>query len=256
MNVPSAVRRVLVPRAEGAGGALATLLADAGLAPEPVALLTIGPPTDEAGFDAAVLALAAGEYDWVGFASAHGAAAVARRMAELAVAVPADTRVAAVGAATAAALRSAGIPVDLRPAHGGTAAVLVDLWPHATGNRRVLLPSSEIGLTVLSDGLTAKGYRVDRVAAYAPRPLPASAAVTTDLRDGAYDAVLLTSPSLARAVAELRPADRIRMVAIGATTAAGAVAVGLRVDAVADDPTPTGLLTALRRALAVDPAPP
>jgi uroporphyrinogen-III synthase len=255
VSVSPAGRRVLVPRAEGAGDALVTLLAEAGLAPDPVVLLTIGRPSDEAAFDVAVLALAAGDYDWVGFASAHGAAAVARRAAELGVAVPADTRVAAVGAATAAALRSAGIPVDLWPPHGGTAAVLVDLWPHATGGERVLLPSSEIGLTVLADGLAAKGYRVDRVAAYAPRPLPASDAVAADLRGGAYDAVLLTSPSLARAVADVGPADGVRMVAIGSTTAAGAVAVGLRVDAVADDPTPAGLLAALRRAFAA-PAPP
>ena len=172
------------------------------------------------------------------------------------MAVPADTRVAAVGAATTAALRAAGLPVDLRPAHGGTAAVLVDLWPHASGGERVLLPSSEIGLTTLADGLAAKGYRVDRIAAYAPRPVAAPVATTADLRGGAYDAVLLTSPSLARAIAELGPAATVRMVAIGATTAAGAVAVGLRVDAVADDPSPAGLLAALRRALTRDPAPP
>ena len=90
--------------------------------------------------------------------------------------------------------------------------------------------------------LRAKGYQVDRVAAYAPRPVAVPPPVAADLRAGAFDAVLLTSPSQAAVIVGLNPAAGVLMVAIGATTAAGAAATGLRVAAVADDPTPAGLV--------------
>jgi uroporphyrinogen-III synthase len=146
--------------------------------------------------------------------------------------------------------------VDLMPSTGGGAAVLADHWPCPGAGERVLLPSSEIGLPDLADALRAQGYRVDRVPAYAPRPLAAPPAVATDLRAGCYDAVLLTSPSLARAVAELRPAGSVLMVAIGTTTAAGAATAGLRIAATAEQPTPAGVLAALERARTADPPPP
>lgn len=254
MSTPLAGCRILVPRAEGTAGALVELLTAAGAVPHAVPLMAIGPPADEAAFDAAVLALAAGDYAWVGFASAHAVSAVTDRAAALGLqtAVPADTRVAAVGAATAAALRAVDLPVDLWPCHGGSAAVLAELWPHPTGAGRVLLPSSEIGLPVLADALTDRGYQVDRVSAYAPRRLAAPAAVAADLRAGAYRAVVLTSPSLAAAVAELDPAPEVLRVAIGTTTAAGATAAGLRIDAIATDPTAAALVTALATAVSAN----
>lgn len=254
-------RRVLVPRAEGSGGTVVDLLAAAGAVPEAVSLLAIGPPTDEAALDAAVLALAAGDYGWVGFVSAHGVAAVVDRARTLGVGrpVPADTRIAAVGAATAAALRANELPVDLVPTRGGSAAALAEVWPQPAGEVRVLLPSSEIGLLTLRDALLNKGFQVDWVAAYAPHPLPVPTAVADDLRSGTYTAVLLTSPSLAAAVAGAAPHHRVSMVAIGGTTAAAATGLGLSVAAVADEPTPAGLLAALIRAVAgtaADSSPP
>ncbi len=250
--------RILVPRTSGSDSAVVEVLRAAGAAAEAVSLLTIEPPTDTAAFDTAVRALAAGTYSWVGFASARGVAAVVDRAGVLGVpSVPTGTRVAAVGAATAAALRVAGLPVDLLPSRGGSAADLAAAWPDPVGADRVLLPASEIGLPLLLDALRDKGYRVDRVAAYTPAPIPVPAAVTADLRSGRYTAVVLTAPSLAAAVAATAPDPRVLVVAIGATTAAAAADLGLSVAAVADRPSPAGLLAALRRALtAGDPAPP
>lgn len=256
MNGPLAGRRVLVPRAGDSDGAILGLLRDAGAVPEAVPLLAIGPPTDAAALDVAVRELGAGRYAWVGFASASGVAAVVGRSAALGLAraVPAGTRIGAVGAATAAALHDAGYPADLVPDRGGSAGALAEIWPVPDGDQRVLLPSSEIGLPTLTDMLRAKGYQVDRVAAYAPRPVAVPPPVAADLRAGAFDAVLLMSPSQAAVIVGLNPAAGVLMVAIGATTAAGAAATGLRVAAVADDPTPAGLLAALERAVAGVPA--
>lgn len=261
MTAVLAGRRILVPRAEGSAGAAVDALVAAGAVPVAVPLLAIGPPADEAALDVAVLALAAGDYGWVGFVSAHGVGAIVRRAGVLGVGrpIPADTRIAAVGGATAAALRAADLPVDLVPSRGGSAAALADVWPHPAGDVRVLLPASEIGLLVLRDRLQDKGYAVDWVAAYAPRSVPVPTAVAEDLRSARYSAVLLTSPSLAAVVAGTTPHPDVLMIAIGATTAAAAAGRGLSVAAVADEPTPAGLLAALTWAIvgsAADRSPP
>ena len=210
-------------------------------------MIAIHPPSDLAALDAAAMALSAGEYNWVAFTSVNAVASLLDRARALALvpAIPADTRVAAVGPATTASLRSAGVPVDLSPERGGSAATLAAIWPAARPGESVLLPQSEIAGPTLERGLRAQGFRVDAVIAYRTLPHPLAPSVTADLRAGEYEAVLLTSPSTAVALAAVSIDEHTVLGAIGRSTAAAAADAGLRIAYTATDPTDAALIAGL-----------
>jgi uroporphyrinogen-III synthase len=155
------------------------------------------------------------------------------------------TRVAAVGPGTARALRHAGIRVDLMPPEGGSAALLAAAWPTEPPGRTVLLPRSDRAADTLPEALRAAGYRVTAVRAYRTVPLPVPAPVGRELAAGRVDAVLLTSPSTATALAGTPLPDHLVVIAIGRPTADAAAQHGIAVAAIAHRPTTTGLLDAL-----------
>jgi uroporphyrinogen-III synthase len=241
---------VLVLRPEVRARSLLAALADAGATGQAIAVTAVRPPSDPASFDSAVLALAGGDYDWVGFTSVNAVELVAARARALRLdpAIPADTRVAAVGPATAAAAHALGIAVDLVPTGPGSAAALGAAWPAAAGGATALLPQSELAGDTLTDLLTAKGFRVVRVGAYRVEPVPLPATVAADLSGGSYDAVVLTAGSVVGALADTRPAAGTVVVALGEPTAEAARRTGLT-PVVAERPTDDGLMAALVAAL-------
>ena len=252
--------RVLVPRPVDRAGELIDLLRAVGAEPVSVPLIAIAPPADPGPLDLALIDLGRSRFSWVGFTSVNAVDAVIRRAAELGVdpAVPADTRVAAVGAATTAALRNAGLPVDLQPAGAGSAEALAAQWPTARPGESVLLPRSDIARPGLPEALPAKGYRVEAVIAYRTVVQPLSAELTADLRADRFDAILLTSPSCVTALAGAPIGPTVVLGAIGRPTAAASAAAGRPVTFVARQPTATalieGLVTAARDRAARDQA--
>ncbi len=252
--------RVLVPRPVDRAGELTNLLQAVGAEPVSVPLIAIAPPADPGPLDLALIDLGRSRFSWVGFTSVNAVDAVIRRAAELGVdpAIPADTRVAAVGAATTAALRNAGLPVDLQPAGSGSAEALAAQWPTARPGEPVLLPRSDIARPGLPDALLAKGYRVETVTAYRTVVQPLSAELTADLLADRFDAILLTSPSCVTALADAPIGPTVVLGAIGRPTAAAVAAAGRSVTFVALQPTTTalieGLVTAARDRAACDRA--
>jgi uroporphyrinogen-III synthase len=104
-------------------------------------------------------------------------------------------------------------------------------------------------LSTLPDALSALGYLVDRVFAYAPQPVPLPSQVRDDLAAGRYTAVLLTAPSIVNAlVSAVALPTSVLVGCIGPTTAAAAVDVGLTVTFVAAEPTPHALVEGLVQA--------
>ena len=241
--------RVLVPRPSTRSSPLVSLLQAEGAAVEAVPLICIEPPVDVGALDLAVLALARGDFDWVGFTSVNAVEAVVDRARELALspAVSADTRVAAVGPATAAALRNLGIPVDLVPAGGGSAAALAALWPAARAGQSVLLPQSEIAGDTLRAALLRLRFAVSPVVAYRTVISAPAPTVAAGLAAGNYQAVLLTSPSTVRALATVPIAPATVLGVIGGTTAAAATDAGLQITYTASDPTDAALVSGLVR---------
>ncbi|HEY1652444.1 MAG TPA: uroporphyrinogen-III C-methyltransferase [Acidimicrobiales bacterium] len=137
-------------------------------------------------------------------------------------------RVAAVGSATADALRRSGIEPDLVPAEH-SARGLVEEFPTASAaeSRGVVFPSADIAPDTIDAGLGRKGWDVRRVEAY--RTVPAVAPDPERLtRVANADALVLTAPSSVRAYLGLRTPEGeavpvpAHVVCIGATTAATA----------------------------------
>ena len=235
--------RVLIPRPAGRSSRLIGLLKSAGAEPLPVPMISID-PAEPGPLAAAVHRLFVGEYRWVGFTSVNAVAAVLAAATARPV-VPAGTGVAAVGPATADALRAAHIGVDLAPAQGGSSKALVRLWPDAEPGQRVLLPRSAIAPPTLVDALTDKGFVVDPVSAYRTRTVPVPATVAADLASGRIGAVLLTSDSTVAALSGVPVAATTAVGVIGPTTARAAAEAGLTVAFVSPAPTDAALVQAL-----------
>lgn len=254
---PLAGRRVVVCRAEGDAGPLAAALRQQGAVPVLVPLLVRADPAD----GGAALRQAVGHLDryaWVAVTSAAGADALLAALASAAggapVGWPAEVRVAAVGPATAEALRRAGVEPHLIPATA-TAADLAAAFPPAPPDPeagRVLAPLAELAGDDLVAGLRARGWDVDRVDAYRLADLPPSAP-GAPLPNGLMgaDAVAFTSPSVVDRFCDRFGPALVPPVAacIGPRTAARAHERGLGGLVTADDHTATGLVAALTAAL-------
>lgn len=175
--------------------------------------------------DPAALALAAARldtYDWLVCASPRAVTALHERRGT--AEWPAALHAAAVGAATARALREAGaVTPPVTGSGDGAASLWTRLaeaahWP----GQRVLVLTTPGGLTVLAHQLTAAGAHVDVVEAYAMQPRVAGA-IRADWAVASPDAVVVTSPRSATVLVDaIGPAalTRPRVVAIGHTTSA------------------------------------
>ncbi|WP_346959571.1 uroporphyrinogen-III synthase [uncultured Arthrobacter sp.] len=269
--------RVLVARSPDRAGALVSALRDTGAEPLLLPLIDFEHASDQHSLDVAFDALGAGAYTWLVVSSVTTVqvleAKAAERGAALSAWLPGSLQVAAVGPATRRVLEALDIPVDLAPAGQQSGAGLLDIWPRGHGS--VLLPQADIADPRLRRGLQARGASVQAVTAYrtvdypadprrslgTPAPRTGDAAVLS-LSDaqaaidaGTLHAVVAASPSAARRLhAGLSPLGDCLLVAIGRSTAAEARALGLPVAAVAEEPTASGLVAAVIRAL--DPAPP
>jgi len=236
--LPLTGRRILLPERCPAGTAEA--LTAAGAAVVQSTFTTQRPlPTTEL-----EEALAAG-CDWLVVTSANTVTVLGQQGFDLAPRLAEGTRVAAVGPATASALRGAGVTVDVVADPGGGAA-LVSAFP--AGQGLVLLPGAEQSSPEPASGLTAKGWTVRRVPVYRTVVAPQPPDVVSEW--SRLDAFVVTAGSVARAAVEAGGLPGPKVVAIGEAAAAAARAAGLDVLAVADRPDAGGIAGAVMAALA------
>jgi uroporphyrinogen III methyltransferase / synthase len=165
--------------------------------------------------------------------------------------LPADVRplhgvtVAAIGPATAQALRAHGIVADVMPAEAVSEALLEALGD--VGGRRVLVATAEGARDVLPDGLRERGAKVDVVHLYRTVPEAVDAAAVR-----AADLVTFTSSSTVTSLAAglgdggLRG---VRAASIGPVTSAALREHGVEPLAEADPHTVDGLVAAVARLL-------
>ncbi len=203
----------------------------------------------------AVAAATLTEYDWVIFTSATSVALLfaATDACGLQAAHWAPVRIAAVGAATASAIREHGVEPELVPERFVSEALLAAFAAQRdlTG-ARLLYPAAAGARDVLSDGLRALGARVDRIDVYDSLATHDDVSwLQTALQSGRIDAVTLTARSAVDAwVAAMAPAHAIAdVVSIGPITTQAAHAAGLRVAAEAMPSTVDGLVAAVIRAV-------
>lgn len=236
--------RVLVPRGGPWGDGVAATLRSQGAVPVIAPLINFAPTDDSATLEAALADLAAGRFDWLTVTSATTVDVLYAYDAK----IPDETKIAAVGETTAAALSAVGYRVDLVPESDNSAAGMArqmnGLEPEP---RRILTLRSEIAKPVLTEMLIAAGHDVRSVVAYRTVGVPAKENVVRDVVTGRINAILVTSGSVAEQVREQFPhiADSTVIAAIGPRTAHDADLIGLPIHVIAPEQTIDSLIQAL-----------
>ena len=189
-------------------------------------------------------------FDWVVFTSANG---VERFWRELELqsrpGLPSETRLAAIGPATAEMLEMRGVSPEVVPEEYVAEAVADSIIAVGSlAGRRLLLPRAAGARRVLPERLSAAGARVDEVIAYESKPdLKGIARLRAAIEAGEVDMITFTAASTVRHYVETAGTELggARVAAIGPITAQAARAAGLRVDAEAREYTVEGLLQAI-----------
>ncbi len=244
-------RRVLITRPKERVEELCFLLEDEGAEVLSLPLLELHPPEDPRPLAAAAESIH--RYRWVVFASPSAVDALMEALREAGtVERLSHVRVAAVGPRTARTVEGYGLKVAAEPVESTGLGLFEALRSELHPEDEVLLPSAAEGRRELELALREQGVRVTRVTAYqtAPALLPPEA--QERLREAPLDVALFASPRTVEAFLEAAGREGLgqaKVVAIGPTTASALARLGLEVAAVAERPTPEGLVDAAIRAI-------
>lgn len=228
---PLAGRTVVLTRARGRSAELAGRLVALGARVVESPVIAFEEPADWAPVDEAIGRLDG--YRWLLFTSANAVGRFLSRARGAGVATLPGDRVAAIGEATAAALREEGITPAMVAGQSHAEGLLASLTSRGEdlAGRRILLPRAGEGRDVLPDGLRAAGAIVDVVTVYRTIRIPPPREVVDLIAAGAVDVVAFTSGSTVRGFLEgIGGADRLRGVTvavIGPVTADAARSAGL-----------------------------
>lgn len=225
---PLSGRRVVVTRARAQAGRLSEALRALGAEAIEIPAIEIVPPASYGPLDGALTALSS--YDWLIVTSANAVRAIAERAGLPEVRERfAHLRIAAVGSATAEALRRAGLTAALVPREYVAESLAAALHGEALRGKRVLLTRAELARDVVPDALRQAGAQVDVVDAYRNVMPESSVNALRDhyARNPLPDAVTFTSSSTVahffalarRAGVEIQP-ERLRSASIGPVTSA------------------------------------
>jgi len=198
-------------------------------------------------------------YDWLVLTSGQGVSALLRGLASHGVTgLPRRLRIAAVGAATARALSRNGVNVELVAAEASSNGLAVSLAPRLSGGARVLVVRPEGASGLLAAALRAAGALVDEAALYRTIASVHVGELADAAIAGAFAGVVFTAPSSvglwldaadARRDALVLALTRAARVAIGPTTAARLLVLGLPADATALAPSEDAIGEAIAHAL-------
>jgi uroporphyrinogen-III synthase len=248
-------KTIAITRPAAQADAVLERLRALGAIPISTPTIAIVPPEDFTRLDAAVKNLSS--YDWLLFTSVNGVRVLLERLDALGVDRSAlgKLKIGAIGPATARALEAGGGRAAFVPTAYTAENILAEIGPVL--GQRLLLPRAELARPTLAVGLRHLGAKVDEITAYRTIPGPGIAELMSLLRTGRVNAVTFTSSStvrflydgLAEIVGTAAEVQAIlahsAVVCIGPVTAATAMALGLRVDVVADSYTIDGLIAAL-----------
>jgi uroporphyrinogen-III synthase len=246
---PLAGRRVLVTRPRGQSRPLVERLRALGAEVVSVPTIRIVPPRAGGALDRALRRLR--EFDWVVVTSANGARACVVRARALSIDLTLPRpRWAAIGPATAAALREAGVSVAMTPSRYLTGAIAEE-FPDIRG-QRILLPRTDAAPPGLAAALQSRGADVEEITAYRTEIAPpqSRARIHRYVGRSEVDTVVVTSASTVHGLVRLlgderRALDRVALACIGPVTAAAARDQGFRPAVVAETHTVDGLIAAL-----------
>ena len=248
-KTPLQGKRIVITRMAEQSQEFATQLAALGATPIMAPLIRIATLDDWAALDTALCNTLL--YDWLILTSANAVKIVDQRIIALGRTwltgeLP---RIAAVGPATAAAVRSHGLEPAFVPNEYKAEAIVQGL--DDLRNQRVLLPQAAQAGRDLVDLLVARDIQVNAVPIYETFPVDLEPAALAELRQG-VDWITLASGSAVQSFCAAIERhhlqgllERTKIVCIGPVTAAAAEAAGLPVALVATHYTVAGLTEAL-----------
>jgi uroporphyrinogen III methyltransferase/synthase len=232
---PLAGRLVVVTRPRAQAQAFATLLEEAGAKVLLAPTIVVEPPASWELLDRALESLH--DYQWAVFTSVNGVEMARRRLEALGRDAGAlrGRRLAAIGPATAEALRGMGLEPEVVPEEYVAEGLAERLLGLIRPGERVLLARAAETRDVLVRELEAAGARVDEVPAYRTRSAGEDAGeLRRALADGRVDVVTFTSSSTVRHFAALfapedlrRLLSQVTVACIGPVTGATARELGL-----------------------------
>jgi uroporphyrinogen III methyltransferase/synthase len=237
--------RIAIVRTKGKASPLRTLICDRGgkaLEIFAAEVKPITPPPEN-------LSEEIGQFPWLAFVSTNGV----RFFFEAFFAAGGDLRslsrhkIAAIGPATAAALRGFGLTADFVPSRYDSRTFGMELSELTRHPEKVLIPRSKNGSAELGGILTDNGimYRELPVYESVDRDIPAAA--RRALLAGSFDFLFFTAPSAVTGLIAALPElawEKVKAVCIGAPTARAAAAAGMTT-LVAANATPQDMIDTL-----------
>jgi len=246
-------KTAVVTRTREQASALVELLSAAGARCLEVPTLEIAPPDDLGPWDTALEQLSG--YAWVIFTSANGVAAFFQRLFDKGLDVRAlgGARLAAIGPATAQALREWGLVADVVPARFQAEDLAAALLPQIAPGSRVLLARAQVAREVLPEILAQAGIQVDVAPVYQARqPADIPGEARPDIDSGRIDLLTFASSGTVHNFAALvgrekfqKLAQTAKVAAIGPITAATLQEYGITPQIQPEDYTIPALATAI-----------
>lgn len=245
-------RKVLITRPKEQAVELARLLEGEGAQVIELPTIKIVPPESWEEVDRAIERLS--KYNWLIFTSVNGVKFFFQRLYQKDISLPSSLELAAIGPATAEALRERGQRVDFVPEEYVAESVVkgfVECFEIA--GERALLPRAEQARNVLPNGLREAGMEVDVVTVYrSVLSNKAPARVLKLLSAGEIDLVTFTSSSTVKGFVNVTRKQidlgkpPFEVACIGPITAETAQELGLPIHIVAAKYNVLGLVEAIR----------
>lgn len=190
------------------------------------------------------------QFQWLILTSINGVDVVMNRLTALSLSPQQliTLKIAAIGPATAVALETHGLTINLMPTLHQAEGLLDAFMPINLVGQRILLPQADIARPVLAEGLRQQGAIVKNIAAYHTAPLrhgalPPSADIVTftssSTVEGYVNCLQGTPPTTVLAGKAV--------ICIGPITAETAAQYGVPVTAVANPHTVEGVITAIQQ---------
>jgi uroporphyrinogen III methyltransferase/synthase len=245
-------KKVIITRPKEQSAELSRLLEAEGAQVVEFPTIKIVPPSSWKEVDRAIENLS--EYNWLIFTSVNGVKFFFQRLYQKNVSLSPSLKLAAIGSATAGALREQGQVVDFIPEEYVAESVVNGfVRGFDIAGKRALLPRAEQARDVLPNGLRKAGMEVDVVTVY--RSVLAEEAPATALkllRRGEIDLITFTSSSTVKGFAKVTEGHvdlrkpPFEVACIGPITAETAREMGLPVHVVAAKYNVPGLIEAIR----------
>ncbi len=248
-------RRIVITRRSEQAGSLHRALKTRGAEVVELPTIELAPPRSWRRVDAAIQRLP--EYDWVIFTSVNGVESFAARLRKNGKTMSAlkGALIAAIGPATARALRAHGLRVRVVPEEFRAEGLVQALRPVRWRGKRVLLARAAKARQVLPQELRRRDAKVDVVTVYRTVvPTATRRRIKKAFSGKKPDAVTFTSSSTVRNFCSMVGKNRARrilqgvaVITIGPVTSRTARALGLQVTVEAKRYTVAGLTEALEK---------